>query len=68
MSSVLPSAGHALRIFGGLADAKTAEQLVNQLFGGVQGGGQYRTAEYGFSGIGSGVGEFWSRVLCSTDL
>jgi CRISPR-associated protein Cmr6 len=27
--------GHALRIFGGLTDAKNAEKLVNQLFGGI---------------------------------
>ncbi len=26
---------HALRIFGGLTDAKNAEKLVNQLFGGI---------------------------------
>jgi len=31
--------GHALRIFGGLTDANTAEQLVEELFGGVQGQG-----------------------------
>jgi len=31
--------GHALRIFGGLTDAKTADQLVEQLFGGVTGNG-----------------------------
>ncbi|MDJ0675476.1 MAG: RAMP superfamily protein [Calothrix sp. MO_167.B42] len=29
--------GHALRIFGGLTDAKTADGIVNQLFGGIQG-------------------------------
>lgn len=28
--------GHALRIFGGLTDAGTAEQLVEQLFGGIR--------------------------------
>ena len=28
--------GHALRIFGGLTDSKTAEQLVEDLFGGIQ--------------------------------
>ncbi len=29
--------GHALRIFGGLTDASTADRIVNQLFGGIQG-------------------------------
>ncbi|MFY7884257.1 MAG: RAMP superfamily protein, partial [Dolichospermum sp.] len=29
--------GHSLRIFGGLTDAKNAEKLVNQLFGGIDG-------------------------------
>ena len=28
--------GHALRIFGGLTDSKTAEQLVEDLFGGIR--------------------------------
>jgi len=31
--------GHALRIFGGLTDKKTAESLVENLFGGVENGG-----------------------------
>lgn len=31
--------GHALRIFGGLTDNKTAEKLVENLFGGVEDGG-----------------------------
>jgi len=31
--------GHALRIFGGLTDQKTAEKLVENLFGGVNDGG-----------------------------
>lgn len=31
--------GHALRIFGGLTDADTADRLVEQLFGGVRGQG-----------------------------
>lgn len=30
--------GHALRIFGGLTDSKIAEQLVEDLFGGIQHG------------------------------
>jgi len=30
--------GHALRLFGGLTDAKTADQLVENLFGGIQSG------------------------------
>jgi CRISPR-associated protein Cmr6 len=29
--------GHALRIFGGLTDCQTAENLVEELFGGIQG-------------------------------
>ncbi|GAB4547479.1 MAG: hypothetical protein Tsb0014_42140 [Pleurocapsa sp.] len=33
--------GHALRIFGGLSDAQTAEKLVENLFGGVTGSGTY---------------------------
>ena len=33
--------GHALRIFGGLTDAKTAERLVENLFGGVTGSGTH---------------------------
>lgn len=28
--------GHALRVFGGLTDSTTAEQLVEELFGGIQ--------------------------------
>lgn len=28
--------GHALRIFGGLTDSNTAQQLVDELFGGIQ--------------------------------
>ena len=31
--------GHALRIFGGLTTADSAEKLVEQLFGGISGGG-----------------------------
>lgn len=31
--------GHALRIFGGLTDSKTAEKAVEGLFGGIQGDG-----------------------------
>lgn len=33
--------GHALRIFGGLTDAKTADRLVENLFGGVTDGGTH---------------------------
>jgi len=33
--------GHALRIFGGLTDAKTAEQEVERLFGGISGHGTW---------------------------
>ncbi len=31
--------GHALRIFGGLTDGRSAEQLVDRLFGGISNGG-----------------------------
>jgi CRISPR-associated protein Cmr6 len=40
--------GHALRIFGGLTDADTAEQLVEELFGGVQGTGTVGLLALGF--------------------
>jgi len=40
--------GHALRIFGGLTDAETAEQLVEELFGGVQGKGTVGLLGLGF--------------------
>lgn len=33
--------GHALRIFGGLVDGRSAERLVENLFGGVSGGGTF---------------------------
>ena len=39
--------GHALRIFGGLIKEETAEKLVDELFGGVQGKGTV-----GFLGLG----------------
>jgi CRISPR-associated protein Cmr6 len=40
--------GHALRLFGGLTNAKTAEALVEQLFGGVQGKGTVGLLKLGF--------------------
>ncbi|MGI0488930.1 hypothetical protein ACN4EK_26270 [Pantanalinema rosaneae CENA516] len=40
--------GHALRIFGGLSDADTAELLVNQLFGGIQDGATWGLLNLGF--------------------
>lgn len=53
--------GHALRIFGGLTNAKTAEQLVEALFGGVQGKGTvgllsttFRTSELAMETFGQG--------------
>jgi len=39
--------GHALRIFGGLTDSKIAEQLVEDLFGGIQ----HREATVGLLGF-----------------
>lgn len=39
--------GHALRIFGGLTDSETAEQLVEDLFGGIQ----HREATVGLLGF-----------------
>ena len=33
--------GHALRIFGGLTDANTAESIIERLFGGVSNGGTF---------------------------
>ena len=54
--------GHALRIFGGLTDVKTAENLVDQLFGGIQTreptvgllGLQFRELKLDISSFGSG--------------
>ncbi|MGB7440990.1 MAG: RAMP superfamily CRISPR-associated protein, partial [Coleofasciculaceae cyanobacterium] len=43
--------GHALRIFGGLTDADTAEQLVEELFGGVQGKGTVGLLGLGFQTV-----------------
>ncbi|MFP4122230.1 MAG: RAMP superfamily protein, partial [Coleofasciculus sp.] len=40
--------GHALRLFGGLTNAKTAEALVEQLFGGVEGKGSVGLLKLGF--------------------
>lgn len=54
--------GHALRIFGGLTDSKTAEQLVEELFGGIQHrqatvgllGFQFQTSKSEIDSFGSG--------------
>ncbi|MFP4124946.1 MAG: RAMP superfamily protein, partial [Coleofasciculus sp.] len=40
--------GHSLRLFGGLTNAKTAEALVEQLFGGVRGNGTVGLLKLGF--------------------
>lgn len=40
--------GHALRIFGGLTNADRAEQLVEELFGGVSGSGKVGLLRLGF--------------------
>jgi CRISPR-associated protein Cmr6 len=40
--------GHALRIFGGLTDENNAEQLVEELFGGVKGKGTVGLLKLGF--------------------
>lgn len=50
--------GHALRIFGGLTDANTAEQLVEELFGGVQGQGTVGLLGLGFQTIDLKLGTF----------
>jgi CRISPR-associated protein Cmr6 len=54
--------GHALRIFGGLTDAETAKQLVDELFGGIQQkdptvgllGFQFRSSKLEIKSFGSG--------------
>lgn len=54
--------GHALRIFGGLTDSKTAEALVEELFGGIQSkestlgllGLQFRESKLEISSFGAG--------------
>ena len=54
--------GHALRIFGGLTDAHTADRLVEGLFGGIQGEGgtvgllalRFREKELEMGTFGSG--------------
>ncbi|MFE4108643.1 RAMP superfamily protein [Almyronema epifaneia] len=44
--------GHALRIFGGLTDSDTAEQIVEQLFGGIsQGQGTFGLLSMAFEAI-----------------
>ena len=50
--------GHALRIFGGLTDAKQAERLVNQLFGSVQGGGNAGLLNMAFLESNLSIGSF----------
>lgn len=54
--------GHALRLFGGLTEAKTAERLVEDLFGGIQSdkptvgllGFQFRESKLEIKSAGSG--------------
>jgi len=54
--------GHALRLFGGLTDTKTADQLVENLFGGIQSGEptvgllglQFRESQLKIESFGSG--------------
>jgi len=54
--------GHALRIFGGLTDAETAKQLVDELFGGIQQkdptvgllGFQFQSSKLEINSFGSG--------------
>lgn len=54
--------GHALRVFGGLTDRETAEELVDDLFGGIQRkeptvgllGLQFRESKLDISAFGSG--------------
>jgi len=50
--------GHALRIFGGLTEAKTAEKLVEELFGGVQGKGTVGLLGLGFQTTSLELGTF----------
>jgi CRISPR-associated protein Cmr6 len=50
--------GHALRIFGGLTDEKTADQIVNQLFGGIQGEAVIGLLGMGFQVLKNDPGRF----------
>ncbi|NEO54058.1 MAG: RAMP superfamily protein [Okeania sp. SIO3B5] len=49
---------HALRIFGGLTDAKTAQNLVQELFGGVDGDGAVGLLGMKFETTSIKIGEF----------
>jgi CRISPR-associated protein Cmr6 len=50
--------GHALRIFGGLTNAKIAEQAVNELFGSIQDRGNVGLLGLSFQEISSRLGTF----------
>jgi CRISPR-associated protein Cmr6 len=50
--------GHALRIFGGLTDVDQAEQLVDELFGGVRGRGTVGLLGLGFQTANLNPGTF----------
>lgn len=50
--------GHALRLFGGLTDADTAEQAVEDLFGGVSGTGTVGLLAMSFRENERDMGEF----------
>ena len=50
--------GHALRIFGGLTDADTAEGLIRELFGGITGGATVGLLSMAFRDIRLELEEF----------
>jgi CRISPR-associated protein Cmr6 len=50
--------GHALRVFGGLTDKKTAERLVENLFGGVENGGTQSLLTCAFQASALELGKF----------
>jgi CRISPR-associated protein Cmr6 len=50
--------GHALRIFGGLTDADTAKDLVDTLFGGIEGKGKQGLLGMSFQSSSLSLGEF----------
>jgi CRISPR-associated protein Cmr6 len=52
--------GHALRIFGGLVNAETADRLVNELFGSAIGGGDVGLLNMSFQDSKLDMGEFGS--------
>ena len=58
MSLEPQSGGHALRIFGGLTDKDTADRIVNNLFGGIQGKAVIGLLGMSFRTIKDNPGEF----------